>query len=184
MLVANWQTLSDLLCGLYNPLSLRTFTGSAEPPILDKYTCVHWDTREKSVGFADLMILQADSWSKFQFKFWDSTDERRALTIKVDNNSKFFSLEILLDNEVKLDNTIEKIKSNIQFHGSSNVSTSPSSKYLWYTKGMTVTVLGGISVLIIWQLLTYAWTGKALPLKQKVIEVISASISSGIISTH
>jgi len=106
----NWQEFFDLFQELLNLLSLRTFEGSANPPVLDEYTRKHWGGAEGKRGFGDLMILEADrNWSDFRFRFYDTHDDSRFIRVEVDCNKKSLTLSGSLDNRGKLLRALEKI---------------------------------------------------------------------------
>jgi len=115
---ANWQELVDLFSDMYNPLSLRTFNGSANPLIADVYTRTHWDSSENKMGFGESLIRNAtNNWIEFKFTFYDKDDENRFIKINVNCKNKTVEISASLDNEKKLKNATKEIETSFSsFH--------------------------------------------------------------------
>ena len=125
----NWQEFVDLLSKTYDPLSLRTFLGSANPPIIDSYTRSHWNNSENKIGFGESIIRNSDrDWLDFKFCFYDKDDENRFIKIEIDCRKKKIKLSASLDNKIKLDNFIEKIKNILVSFYSENFVTDHKNK--------------------------------------------------------
>lgn len=119
---ANWQELVDLFSGMYDPLSLRTFNGSANPFIADGYTRTHWNVTENKTGFGELLIQNAGkNWTDFEFIFYDKDDDNRFIKIKIDCKNKTVELIASLDNKTKLGAAIKKIQAPFSSFNSTSV---------------------------------------------------------------
>jgi len=133
---ADWQQLADYFFDKFREWNLIDFRGSALPNPLNRLVRTHWGDKKGELGFANLMINNADNnWDTFKIRFINSNDDNNFIKAEIDRKKKHLKLFGSMKDIEMLRKALQGIKDAFEL--------DEDFKLIEYIDGKTVFVIHG-----------------------------------------